>query len=143
MAVTILVPTDLSPGSQRAIHFARDFARQLGEPHLVLVHAYHVPVEIEAYAVQHAKPLLEALSDATSTELDALIGHLQESGVSCEYIARSGRPEIVVHDVAAELGCDYIVMMTHGRTGIAHAALGSVAERVIRRAPCPVITLKA
>ena len=48
MSVTVLIPTDLSPSSQRAIYFARDFARQLGEPHLVLVHAYHLPVEIEA-----------------------------------------------------------------------------------------------
>ena len=68
---------------------------------------------------------------------------LQDEGISAEFAVHGGTPELVIVDMAAEKEADLIVMGTHGRTGLAHVLLGSVAERVLRTAPCPVITVKA
>jgi nucleotide-binding universal stress UspA family protein len=139
----ILVPTDLSPLSLRAVRYALELGRALGEPKLVLAHACHLPAQIEIHALEHHSGLLQTLTAQVALELQSrgkeLLG---DSGVPCAYVARIGRPEDVVRDVASEEECDCVVMTTHGRTGIAHAALGSVAERVLRLAPCPVVTLK-
>ena len=55
---------------------------------------------------------------------------------------RIGKPDTEIMRYAAERDIDLIVMGTHGRTGLAHALMGSVAERVVRRAPCPVLTVR-
>jgi nucleotide-binding universal stress UspA family protein len=140
---TIVVPVDLSPASHHAVRYARELGSALGKPTIVLVHAFHLPPEIEAYALQHGQPLLESLSEAAAAELESIVSELQDAGIACEYVARPGRPEQVVSDLVDERRADAVVMLTHGRGGLAHAALGSVAERVTRKANCPVITLKA
>ena len=143
MPTTILIPIDLSELSRAAVRYADEFAKALGEPHLILAHVYSLPSELELYAVQQGKTLLEALSEQAAKELESMITSLQDAGTSCEYVSRAGTPAETICELAAERQCDYIVMTTHGRTGLAHAALGSVAERTLRLAPCPVITLKA
>ena len=141
-APRLLVPTDLSPLSLRALRYALEFGRALGDPRLVLVHACHLPPQVETYAVQHNPELLQTLTEQMFVQLQSKLSELRDSGVPCQYVSRIGMPEGIVSDVAAEESCDYVVMMTHGRTGLAHAALGSVAERVLLIAPCPVITMK-
>ena len=75
-------------------------------------------------------------------DLADLVRELERDGVEAEAIARRGSPDRVVLELAAERSADLIVMGTHGRTGLAHAFLGSVAERVAREADCPVLTTK-
>jgi nucleotide-binding universal stress UspA family protein len=138
----LLVAVDFSPLAPAVVRHALEFARAFGTPQLTLVHAYQLPPHIEVYARTHAGPLLDGLSERVREELEGRVSELRSAGVSCDSIARIGSPAEVIAHAASELGCDAIAMGTHGRTGIAHAALGSVAERVLRTAPCPVLTVK-
>ena len=78
-------------------------------------------------------------------ELRARLQTLQsgEPGVPVEYRLEAGDPATEVLRVAREVPCDLIVLGTHGRTGLTRLVLGSVAEEVLRKAPCPVLTVKA
>jgi nucleotide-binding universal stress UspA family protein len=139
---TIVVPTDFSASADRALAFARELALAAGPAHLILVHAYFVPVEMEALAVQLHEPILEQISERASADLERLLVELQDAGLSAEFYVGRGSPERVIREIAAEKGASLIVMGTHGRTGLRHVVLGSVAERVVRTAPCPVITVR-
>jgi nucleotide-binding universal stress UspA family protein len=140
----ILVPTEFSAHADEALRVAGDLAQRY-DAAITIVHAY----EPLAYSVpdgfvllnpqQHADVLTEfskLLAAAKSTALAA--GARKVESEQLQGIAAS---EIVEHARAG--GFDLIVMGTHGRTGISHALLGSVAERVLRRAPCPVLVVKA
>ena len=83
------------------------------------------------------------ISAQAEEALEDLLAELQEAGLSSEYFAQPGRPEQVIADLARDKSVDLIVMGTHGRTGLRHLALGSIAERVVRDADCPVLTVRA
>ncbi len=138
----VLVATDFSPESARALAYARELASVAGPAHVVLVHAYYLPPELLTFVGDGAPAHLEALSEHASKELEKALVELQEAGISADYVTQHGRPEQVVVRVALERSIDLIVMGTHGRTGLAHLALGSVACRVVQSAPCPVLTVK-
>jgi universal stress protein A len=140
---TILVPIDFSDCSRQALDLARSLTRQGGPTHLILIHAYFVPVELEALAAEAHEPILEVVSQHATKDLDRLLVELRKEGISAELTAHRGSPERAIVEVAIEKEADLIVMGTHGRSGLAHVLLGSVAERVVRTAPCPVITIKS
>lgn len=140
---TILVPTDFSEPANRALALARAFARQAGPAHLILVYAYFLPAEVEALAADAGTLILETMSSRAREDLERILVDLQEEGISAEFITQHGSPERVVVKTAEDRKADLIVMGTHGRTGFSHAVLGSVAERVVRGAGCPVITVGA
>ncbi|MFQ5515540.1 MAG: universal stress protein [Myxococcota bacterium] len=139
----ILLPLDFSPHSRKALEIARDLAQRCGPAHLILVHAFFVPVEIEALATEHGEPILEHLSREATRELEEILTGLQDAGISSEFVVTRGYAEEVIVNLAREKAADLIVMGTRGRSGLAHIALGSIAERVVRAAPCPVLTVKA
>lgn len=141
----VVVPTDFSPGARGALAVAEQVATAMGPSRLVLAHAYYVPIEIEALIATERGGdggLLERMSAASAAELERILADLQEAGVSVEYVARHGSPEQVISEVAKEFGADLIVMGTHGRTGLRRMLMGSVAEHVVRDAPCPVLTVR-
>ena len=121
----ILFPTDFSAVSRAAGHTAADFARHFG----ARLHVLHVVPP--AFDVDMPRTAL--------TEAVAALGPLlaPEAAIVAGIAAR----EVVAY--ASEHDVDLIVMGTHGRTGVSHALLGSVAEAVVRRAPCPVLTVPA
>jgi len=140
----ILVPTDFSSHADQALRTAGDLAQRY-EAAITIVHTY----EPMAYTLpdgyvllspqQHADVLTEfskLLAAAKSTALAAGAGK-----VDIEQLQGIAANEIVEHARAG--GFDLIVMGTHGRKGLSHALLGSVAERVLRHAPCPVLVVKA
>ena len=139
---TIVVPIVFSECSRRALDLSRFLAKETGPGHLVLIHAYFVPVELEALAEEAHEPILDIVSQRATEDLERILVELQDEGISAEFAAHRGGPERTIVDVAAKKGADLIVMGTHGRTGLAHVLLGSVAERVVRTAHCPVITVK-
>jgi nucleotide-binding universal stress UspA family protein len=139
---TIVVPMDFSPPAERALALARQLAQAAGPAQLLLVNAYAVPLELEALAAYGSKQVFDELAGETDKQLQALIARLQEADVSAESMGSPGRPDDVIVGLARKRKADLIVMGTHGRTGLPHVLLGSVAERVIRSAPCPVITVK-
>ena len=140
---TILVPMDFSPAAHAALDFAKSLAQKAGHAHLVLVHAYYVPVELEQYLVSHGDGAFDRLSKAVTKDLEKILLDLQNAGLSAEYVARAGTPERIVLEVAGEKKADLIAIGTHGRRGLSHLVLGSVAERVVRMAEVPVLTVQA
>lgn len=139
---TIVVPMDFSPAAQRALEAVKSLAKTAGPSHIVLVHAYYVPVELEQYLTTHGDPFYERVSKGVTKDLEAILVSLQDAGLSAEYIARPGVPETVILDVVKEKKADLVAMGTHGRRGIGHLLLGSVAEKVVRNAPVPVLTVR-
>lgn len=139
---TIVVPMDFSPAAQQALEFAKSLAKTAGPTHLVLVHAYYVPVELEQYLVSHGDPFFERLSKGVTKDLEAILTGLSDAGISAEYVARPGVPEAVILEVVKEKKADLVAMGTHGRRGLKHLLLGSVAEHVVRTAEVPVLTVR-
>lgn len=137
----ILVPVDFSGPSRKAIHYAQVFAEQF-DATLVLVHA----VEPMAYPPDFAfVPLLPP--DLEEKRSGEILRQLEEiaagvRGVRVESVVRMGRPWQQIVDAAKEEDVDLIVLSTHGYTGMKHALLGSVAEKIVRHAPCPVLVVR-
>lgn len=139
----IVVAMDFSPAARRALELAQLLAKSAGPAHVILVHAYYVPVELEQYLITHGKSIPDVLSAEATRDLEAILTQLQKDGLSAEYVAAAGSPESVVLDVAKQKQADLIALGTHGRRGIPHMLLGSVAERVVRHAEIPVVTVRA
>ena len=141
---TIVAPTDFSAGAERAARVAHKLLAGLEDrARLVLVHAYHMPIEYTAYGPipTSVNYLSDAGADAQE-RLDLLAGSFARQGLSVETVAREGyAPDVIVEEARAR-GADLIAMGTHGRTGLAHLLLGSTAERVVQHAPCPVMTVR-
>ena len=136
---TILVPMDFSTTAERALQTARDLALQAGPAHVILAHATYVPPELEAIAPSVA---LTHVENESSRSLERQLIELQDAGISSEFTSMRARPERMILELARDKEVDLIVMGTHGFSGLAHVALGSIAERVVRQAPCPVLTVR-
>ena len=136
---TILHPTDFSPGSAAAFACACDLARDY-DARLVVLHAFGpvVPVGAEGVIVSSDLDELRAIA---RKELDAV--RPADPTVRVERALREGMSTQVILETAKETGADLIVIGTHGRTGFRRLLLGSVTEEVLRKAPCPVLTVKA
>jgi nucleotide-binding universal stress UspA family protein len=132
---TILVATDFSSMSEHAFQFAGALARDYGARLIAL----HAAQPLAAVYSETAVFVEEKDSSAAREALHAL----RVNGVDVEYRLVEGEPAATIVDVARATDCNLIVMGTHGRGGIARVLLGSVAEDVLRRAPCPVLTVKA
>jgi nucleotide-binding universal stress UspA family protein len=139
----IVVAMDFSPAARRALELAQSLAKSAGPAHVILVHAYYIPVELEQYLITHGKSIPDVLSPEATRDLETILTKLQKDGLSAEYVAAAGAPESVVLQVAKDKQADLIALGTHGRRGIPHMLLGSVAERVVRHAEIPVVTVRA
>ncbi len=140
----VLCPIDFSQPARAAMDAAVEIARQV-DAELVLFHAYQLPgYTLPEGSVVASPKMLQDLADQAEAHLVDWKGIAESAGaprVSAE--KGIGEPAFEIVEVARELGCDLIVLGTHGRTGLAHALLGSTAERVVRRAACPVLTIRA
>jgi nucleotide-binding universal stress UspA family protein len=138
----ILVPIDFGETSLEALDDAIDLASALGAS-VVVMHAYEIPV----VGLLPEGAFMATAADAArlaSTAESALRGAVQKRegrGVKLETALREGPPWQQIDALADELDVDLIVMGTHGRHGILHALLGSVAEKVVRTAHRPVLTV--
>jgi universal stress protein A len=142
----ILTPTDFSPSSLAAIDHAVDLARRFGaEVILVFVHeAPYFGSEPDPYVVSANFRLLFAERQRVVREqMSALHTRVGKRGVRCRAVLRGGNPAVQILATARKVNADLIVMATHGRTGAQRLFLGSVAEKVVRGAKCPVLTLRA
>jgi nucleotide-binding universal stress UspA family protein len=138
----ILCPTDFSAPSARAFEHALALAAWYQAPVTVL-HVLPEPV-VAAPALPYAfTPALVdgSLRDGVLADLSSLVGPGNRAGLHAVGELRDGNPATETVRVAQELHADLIVMGTHGRTGFQRWVLGSVAETVLRRAPCPVLTV--
>jgi universal stress protein A len=140
----ILVPTDFSPQSDAAL----DYAAALAAAMKAVVHLVHVVEEPfmggdwELY-VRDAQEIRERLDAEARSRLAATAGGVEARNVPVTAELRHGSAvDVIIYDAKA-VGADLIVMGTHGRSGLSHLVLGSVAERVIRGAHCPVLAVRA
>lgn len=138
----ILVPIDFSEPSQQALHYARPFAEQFGAS-LTLLHVME-PVSYPAdFGYLPAMP-----QEAETQRLNELEDRLREMAaklgttVPLNCTVRIGRVWKEVVDMAKAQNTDLIIVATHGYTGLKHALLGSVAEKVLRHAPCPALVVR-
>ena len=137
----ILVPLDGSDLAELAIRHAREIARGARSEILLMQSVtFPVPVVPEAVLFPDGKWLAEAKKEA-ARYLEGIAAPLREAGMRVRTLLYERPPADAILHVAAREGVDLIVMSTHGRTGLVHAIMGSVAENVIRRAPCPVLTV--
>jgi nucleotide-binding universal stress UspA family protein len=135
----ILVPTDFSDRALYAFHMASALARD-HRAAMTVLHVRELPAL--PFAEFGAAPPPELPSHAELMERLAKFEPPDEH-TSVEFVLADGEPGEEIVRVAKDRNCDLIVMGTHGRTGLSRLLMGSVAERVMRRAPCPVLTLKA
>jgi nucleotide-binding universal stress UspA family protein len=133
----ILVPTDFSASSRQAMTYAFELAQKVGAK-LSLLHVIEVPV----YAIAVSLPLQDLEQDARRA-LARLLLEAEAAHVDVTRLVAMGVPYEKILETATAEQVDLIVMATHGRTGLRHLAMGSVAERVVRMAPCPVLTIRS
>jgi nucleotide-binding universal stress UspA family protein len=136
----ILVATDFSPCAKAALDQAVKIAAATGAQ-LTLMHTHSLP----AYVLPDGTVF--ALDSVAAREIEKSIeGQLalerQRAGVSMELLCVEGNPAESVLSQAAKGGFDLLVMGTHGRTGVRRLLLGSIAERVLRSAPCPMMVVR-
>ncbi|MEO6785796.1 MAG: universal stress protein [Chthoniobacteraceae bacterium] len=136
----ILVPVDFSEHSHKALRYALAFATQF-DAEVTLVHIVeqmvypgdwmYPPLAVTDFAVEKREQMIERLR-----ALDA------GSGVKTQHVVRLGRAWQEVIEIAQEQKADMIILATHGYTGLKHVLLGSVAEKIVRHAPCPVLSVR-
>ena len=143
----ILVPTDFSEFSKYALNYAIAFA-QTFKAGIILIHVTH---EREMDAIRQISPYLQAenieeLINRRKSEdrkqLDEFIPPELKKGIKVETIHRVGIPFLEIIKAAKEKEVDLIVIATHGKSGLSHILFGSVAEKVVRKAPCPVLSIR-
>jgi nucleotide-binding universal stress UspA family protein len=143
----ILAPTDFSEDSRLALTYAVTLAQKFSSEIIVM----HVDQPLAPVMVSELNPGLDVSTMnriaeegrlLALRELDGETARLRDSGVKARGLMRVGAPFLEIINAAQSESTDLIVMGTHGRTGLAHVLMGSVAERVVNKAPCPVLTVR-
>ncbi len=140
----ILCPVDFSANSQHALHYALAFA-QAHDAQLLLLHVIEPPAYFSPSfpaTPELSAETLDVARESCEKRLRDMAEGLQGIPGKVTWQLVVGTPFSEIISIAREEQCDLIVLGTHGRTGLAHMLMGSVAEKVVRKAPCPVLTVK-
>jgi len=141
---TVLVPTDFSEASESALRYGKAMAEAFGAS----LHVVHVMEDLLAHAwaaevyVSSMPQLRDEIEKESRQRLGALLMDEERKTLRAETALLAGNPFLEIIRYAKTHGVDLIVMGTHGRGPIAHMLLGSVAEKVVRKSPCPVLTVR-
>ena len=137
---TLLAPTDFSEHSKRGLILARDVARECGA-RLVVVHVVvdALPALLPDVAGFRYDEISDSLAARARETLPEFFPESERSGLEVEFRIEFGVPHVEIVRVAEECAADLVVIATHGRSGAMHLLIGSVAEKVLRRSPCPVL----
>ena len=141
---TILLATDFSDASEAALGYAKSLAEAFGAS----LHVLHVLEDLAAHAwttevyVAALPGVHEEMERQARERIEALLTPEERERYRASLVLRSGSPFVEIVRYAREEHADLIVLGTHGRGAIAHMLLGSVAERVVRKAHCPVLTVR-
>ena len=139
----IVVPVDFSETSDQALRVACAYAVELGAE-VVLVHVLRTTEYGMGSGIFFwTDEILKASEAAATTAVEARAGGFRDAGVKYSTVVLEGVPEDEIVEHAATVKADLIVIGTHGRTGLARIAIGSVAQRVAANAPCPVLLVGA
>jgi nucleotide-binding universal stress UspA family protein len=132
----IVCPIDFSPASANALRVALDYARAF-KAEIHAVHAY----QLSAYASPNSD-LARDLEEQIRKEVETFLATIETHGVPVKMALRLGVPYVEIVEAARELNAELVVMGTTGKTGLQHLLLGSVAERVVRTADVPVLSVR-
>jgi nucleotide-binding universal stress UspA family protein len=141
----ILVPTDFSRISYSAFEYARDLAERMdSEIHIIHVMEKSPPLLSANKSGLTEEEVVRALEVEARKKLSEAASCLKEdSGILVKEVFRIGNDYEEIVNYAKEINSDIIIIATHGRTGILHTLMGSVAEKVIRFSKCPVLVISA
>jgi universal stress protein A len=140
----ILLPTDFSDYSQNAVAYATEFANTFGAE----LHLLHVLQDLVAMVPEPGLAFpppgdyMQELQESAEAALAKIPDPPPSEGGNVVRVVRQGPPFVEIVRYAKENDIDLVIMGTHGRSGLAHVLLGSVAEKVVRKAPCPVLTVR-
>jgi len=140
----ILFPTDFSPSAQHALDYAISVALEY-ESTIILAHVIEDISFNSSFTLSSFPTSLEyhhGMEEKAKEELARVLSPQLKRQINVEEAVVRGRPFVEIIRVAKEKGADLIVMATHSQTGIRHSHLGSTAERVVRKAPCPVMVIR-
>lgn len=139
----ILVATDFSETSEHAVDYALSLARKYGS-RLIVVHVINEPVDLRGFYVPHIsfESLEREIANSAEKMMDKFCNQKLSGFAAYDKFIMSGIPYEEILRKADEEGVDLIVMGTHGRAGIDHFLFGSTAERVVRKAGCPVLSVR-
>ena len=137
----LLVPVDFSASSHQALESAIDLSRRFGS-RLTLVHVHETPAYVYGGMTFATADLLGPIEEAAREHLDKTLREVQAVIPAAKAILRRGTAAVEILEVIEEQHPDLVVMGTHGRTGVSHALLGSVAERIVRFSTTPVLTIR-
>ena len=133
----ILVPVDFSPDAERALDYAIALAQQF-QARLTILHIIHIPVTTDVDLSSYYGEMEISAQQGLATYQK----QIADAGLTADVAIMRGTPFREIVDVATNQQVDLIIMGTHGRTGLQHLLLGSVAERVVRLAPCTVMVTR-
>jgi universal stress protein A len=142
----ILAATDFSEYSKEAVKTAIYFGKSFGAD-LYLVHVFE-PAYVSPGGVllsvlpEEVHTWVKELREEETRKLNAAAEEARKEIPRVETLFKTGMPFVEIIKAAEEIPADLIILGTHGRTGLAHVLLGSVAERVVRKASCPVLTIR-
>lgn len=139
----ILVPVDFEPPSLEALDMAVELALRFGAE-LTVMHAWELPYTAYSYAVgpYSAFDLWQPMADAATERLDATMARVWQRVPNAKSLLRNGPTASEIQRAIEETGADLVVIGTHGRTGVSRLMLGSVAEKVVRLSPVPVLVAR-
>jgi nucleotide-binding universal stress UspA family protein len=138
----ILLATDFSEAGDWALRMGAELAKQLGAQ-VHVVHAFDVPLEpVTRYGVVIPTDIIPLGRKEARRRLDAAAEKVRGTGVAAEAHLAEAPAADAIAEVAKSVGADLVVVGTHGYTGLRHLLLGSVAERTLRLAPCPVLVMR-
>jgi nucleotide-binding universal stress UspA family protein len=148
MIKRILIPVDFSDPSLKALDYAAQLARgRRPKPQLIVLHVVepvYYPAVGEMYGVGlDLGSVYDEIECAARAHVARLTVSLRRRGTTARGLICTGTAAQAIVETAAKLKADLIVLSTHGRTGLSHVVMGSVAERVVRTAPCAVVTVRA
>lgn len=139
----ILAPTDFSEYSKKAVAAALELAKTFGA-RLTILHVVELPpYPIEGFVPSSvSSSFIEDLERQATQDLAQIVPEAETSGVEVTRVVVVGTPYRKIIDTAEAEQIDLIVMATAGRTGFSHLVMGSIAERIVRTATCPVLTIR-
>ena len=139
----IICPTDFSETSGKALDYAL-FLAKAHEAQLVLLHVVDHLHGFDHYEILALTPMeiAQKMEKRANQQLDELMDRIKGS-VTAEKAVRNGKTSVEICEAARDTQADIIIIGSHGRTGLSHVLIGSVAETVVRHADCPVLVVRA
>ncbi len=143
MISKVLVPIDFSEYSKNAFKYSIDFVK-LFDAELFLIYVVEPIIYPADFSLgQVAIPSIDIdMQKKAEDELNSLAKQFIKNNLKYKVVIKTGKPFVEINEYAREQDIDMIIIATHGHTGVEHLLFGSTAEKVVRKAPCPVLTLR-